>query len=165
MPCVIHLVDGADVTLNNVTLTTKVLNLHDRSTGAAENKVSIQRSNITADVGAGILMELNDPTDLLQMEITHVRAPAGILLRVAGQRGDANRGGSIHLTTSTLISEGAGTSGIQVLASDHSGVIRLVRTALNTPGPLTVLAGDCSAITGANRLNCSTNQVANELGS
>lgn len=165
VPCVIHLVDGADVTLNRVNLTTGVLNLHDRGTGPGENVVSIERSNITARAGAGILIELNDPDDKLRMEISQISAPAGIAIRVAGQRGEDNSGGSIQLTTSVLTSEGAGTSGIQVLASEHSGVIRLVRSALNTPGPLTVLSADCSSVVGANRLNCSADQVARELGS
>lgn len=88
VPCVIHLVDGADVTLNRVNLTTGVLNLHDRGTGPGENVVSIERSNITARAGAGILIELNDPDDKLRMEISQISAPAGIAIRVAGQRGE-----------------------------------------------------------------------------
>lgn len=162
VPCILHLVDGAAVNLDNVNLKTNTLNIHDRSTGAAANAVSLKRTNITT--ASGILLELNDPSDSLRMEVSRFEAAKGIILRVAGLRGEDNSGGSITLTTSVLQSEGADTSGIQVLASEHSGVIRLERSAVNTPGPVTVLAAQCSAVVGANRLDCSTERLAEELG-
>lgn len=165
VPCIIHLVNGAGVDLANVELTTQTLNLHDRDTGAQRSIVNFAGSTVTAvGEGSGILLELNDATDSLNVASTKITAPAGVVVRVAGQRGDENSGGSIRMAQSALLSDGPQTSGIQVLASDHSGTINLVNTTLDTPGALTVLAARCTAVQAGQVLNCSTDQVGRELG-
>lgn len=164
VPCIIHLVGGADVTLANVQLTTQTLNVHDRDTGSEPNKVIVARSTITASGdGSGILIELNDAEDVLETAASKITAPAGILVHVADQRDDSG-GGSIRLVRSTLLSEGVGTSGIQVLSSEQSGSIRLVETVLDTPGSLTVLAAECQSVRAGQRLDCSAEQVGRGLG-
>ncbi len=165
VPCIIHLVDGADVTLANVQLTTQTLNLHDRDTGSESNKVILARSTVTAiGEGAGLLIELNDADDVLETAASRLTAPAGILMHVAGQRDDDSDGGTIRLVRSTLLSEGAGTGGIQVLSSEQSGSIRLVETVLDTPGSLTVLAAECQSVRDRRILDCSAEQVSRGLG-
>lgn len=72
--------------------------------------------------------------------------------------------GGADLVRSTLLSEGVGTSGIQVLSSEQSGSIRLVETVLDTPGSLTVLAAECQSVRAGQILDCSAEQVGRGLG-
>ncbi|CAN5225349.1 hypothetical protein BH24ACT1_BH24ACT1_05350 [soil metagenome] len=125
----------------------------------------LARSTVTAiGEGAGLLIELNDADDVLETAASRLTAPAGILMHVAGQRNDDSDGGTIRLARSTLLSEGAGTGGIQVLSSEQSGSIRLVETVLDTPGSLTVLAAECQSVRDGRILDCSAEQVSRGLG-
>jgi hypothetical protein len=165
VPCIVHLVNGASVSLANVTLTTKALNIHDRATGVAPSVVDIAGSTITA-VGndAGVLVELDDAADRINIARTTVTAPAGFLARAADLRGEVSSGGSVTMASSTVTANGPSTGGIQVLASEQGGRVAVTETTLDTTGPLTVLAGTCSATRAGQVLNCSADQVARGLG-
>lgn len=164
VPCVVHLVNGATVALSNVTLTTKTLNIHDRATGVAPSFVDVANSTITA-IGedAGVLIELNDAADRVSLARTTITAPAGLLLRAADLRGEADSGGTIAMSGSTVTANAASSGGIQILASEKGGRITVSETTLDTSGPLSVLAGSCVAARAGQTLNCSADQVAREL--
>jgi hypothetical protein len=157
--CVLHLEQGADVWLNNVVITGGVLNLHDRGTEPSVNRVKLQRVEIHADA---LLVELNDPDDAFQAEATEIVTAQGLILRVAGTRDDSNDGGDVRLVGSSLLSTDVDAP-IQILASEHSGKIRLVNTTVDTRGSLTVLAFDCEARLDGEKLDCSTAALEAEL--
>ncbi|HEX8581366.1 MAG TPA: hypothetical protein VF640_03515 [Acidimicrobiales bacterium] len=157
--CVVHLEQGADVTLNNVTITGGILNIHDRATDASSNRLRLQRVSVDNDA---LLVELNDADDTFDAEATSIRTRRGIGVRVAGTRDGANEGGTISMVTSSLLATDADAT-VHVLASEHSGVVRLVDTSIDTRGPLTVLAGTCTARLRGRTLACSTEAVAEEL--
>ena len=158
--CVIHLEQGADVQLNNVTITGGIINLHDRATEPSTNTIRFE--NVTIDAVA-LLIELNDADDSLDMRATDITTARGIGLRAAGARDDANEGGDIRLVGSSLLATDLDAT-IYILASEHSGKIRLVATTVDTQGPLTVLAADCEAKLDGEKLDCSTATVSEELG-
>jgi hypothetical protein len=157
--CVVHLEQGADVTLNNVTITGGVINIHDRDTDPSTNRMKLQR--VTVD-NAALLVELNDADDSFEAEATSITTQHGIGLRVAGTHDGANDGGSISMVGSALLATDLDAT-IHVLASEHSGTVRLHNTTVDTRGPLTVLAATCSAQLGGDRLDCSTATVSAEL--
>lgn len=148
--CVIHLEQGADVHLNNVTITGGVVNLHDRDTESAQNRVKVQRSTVNTD---GWLIELNDADDTLQIEASSITAAQGINLTVV-EPGEV-AGGDIRLVGSKLHATNVDAS-VSVYASEHSGIIRMVNTSADTQGLLTILASDCQAQLGGKTLDCST---------
>ncbi len=157
--CIIHLERGADVTLNNVTITGGTINIHDRATEPSSNGIRLQRVTMRT---AALLVELNDVDDSFKMEATSVTTAQGIGIRVAGTHDGGNDGGSISLVGSSLLATDADAT-IHVLASEHTGEIRLVNTTVDTQGPLTVLAAACSAQLQGERLDCSTTTVSAEL--
>ncbi|MCZ6661609.1 MAG: hypothetical protein O6951_01610 [Actinobacteria bacterium] len=89
--CVIHLEQGADVHLTNVTITGGIINLHDRATEPSTNTVRFE--NVTVD-SVGFLVELNDAEDRLDFRVTDITTSRGIGLRIAGTRNDTNQGGA-----------------------------------------------------------------------
>jgi hypothetical protein len=157
--CVIHLEQGADVALNNVTITGGIINLHDRATEPSTNQIKLQR--VTVD-NAALLIELNDTNDSVETEATSITTQHGIAVQVAGTHDGANDGGSISLVSSSLLATDLDAT-INVLASEHSGTIRLVDTTVDTRGPLTVLAATCSAQLHGEQLDCSTAAVSAQL--
>lgn len=108
------------------------------------NRVELQRVTIES---AALLVELNDADDVLDAQATTITTARGIGVRVAGTRNDTNEGGSVTFVGSTLLSTDKEAT-IHVLASEHSGKVRLVSTTVDTQGPLTVLAHDCEALLG-----------------
>jgi hypothetical protein len=157
--CVVHLEAGADVTLNNVTITGGVINIHDRDTDPSTNRMKLQR--VAVD-NAALLVELNDVDDSFEAEATSITTRRGIGVRVAGTHDGANDGGSITMVESSLLATDLDAT-IHVLASEHSGTIRLHNTTVDTRGPLTVLAATCSARLHEELLDCSTATVSAEL--
>ena len=161
VPCVVHLVNGASVSLANVTLSTRTLNIHDRATGVAPSVVDIANSTITASGDdAGVLIELNDAADRVAIARTTIVAPAGFSLRAADLRSEGNSGGAVTMANSTVTANGPSSGGIQVFASERGGRVTVAETTLDTVGPVTVLAGTCTATRAGQVLNCSADQVA-----
>lgn len=162
--CIVHLNGSASVTLNNVELHSEgTLNIHDRGEEGEPTRVKIQRSMLSASPGAGVLIELNDPEDSLVMENSRIDAPRGLVLRVAGTRGGDNSGGSIRLNNTDLRSDGTGTGGIRVMASEHSGHIRLLESTADSPATVLVLASDCEARRRGEVMDCSTEKVSDAI--
>ncbi|CAN5578016.1 hypothetical protein BH20ACT2_BH20ACT2_19110 [soil metagenome] len=155
--CIIHLEAGADVHLNNVTITGGLLNIHDRDTDPSSNNVRLQK--VTVD-SAGLLIELNDADDTFQAEASDLTTTGGIHIRVADP--DANAGGDIRLVASKLLATDTDAP-VVVAASEHSGVIRLVNTSVDTRGPLTILAADCEARLAGEKLDCSTEALVADI--
>ncbi|MDZ7676984.1 MAG: hypothetical protein U5K29_00340 [Acidimicrobiales bacterium] len=157
--CVVHLGSGADVTLNNVTVTGGILNLHDRDTDRARNVVRLQR--VTFDSRA-VLIELNDADDEFRAERLEATVAEGWSLQVAETDDDANEGGSVRLVSSTVLATGTDAP-VTVTASEHSGTVELVNTTLDTRGLLLVTAADCSARIRGNALDCSTDALVADV--
>ncbi|GMQ86438.1 MAG: hypothetical protein BMS9Abin07_2017 [Acidimicrobiia bacterium] len=158
--CVIHLEQGADVQLDNVTITGGIINLYDLGTAPSTNTIVLD--NVTIDTVA-FLIELSDADDSLDMSATDITTALGIGLQVVGTRDDANEGGDIRLVGSSLLATDLDAT-IQILASEQSGKIRLVGTTVDTQGFLFVLAADCKAELDGEVLDCSTATVIEELG-
>lgn len=157
--CIIRLVDGADVTLNNVTIAGGILNLHDRDTPTSTNRIKLQRT--TLDMEA-VLIELNDADDEFQTEKLAATVAVGFSVKVAETNDGANDGGFIRMVGSTVLATDVGAP-VTVAASEHSGTVELVNTSLDTLGLLTVAAGDCSGRIHAQNIDCSTDALADAL--
>lgn len=160
LDCVVHLKQGADVTLSNVEITGGVLHLHDRAADASPNRLKLQRVSVDNEA---LLVELNDADDSFEAEATSIVARQAISVRVAGARNGTNQGGAVSMVTSSLLATDVDAP-VHVLASEHSGVVRLVDTSVDTRGPLTVLAASCVARLDGRALDCSTAAVVEELG-
>ena len=159
--CVLHLEQGAGIQLNNVVITGGILNIHDRDTDPSVNRIKLQSVEIEVDA---LLVELNDVDDSLQIEATDIVTAQGVGLRVAGTHDGANEGGDIRLVGSSLLSTDLDAT-IHILASEHSGTVRLINTTVDTRGALTVLAADCEARLDGDLLDCSAATLEAELGS
>lgn len=157
--CIIHLAEGADVTLNNVTVTGGILNLHDRATNTSTNTIKLQRT--TFDMAA-VLIELNDATDEFRVEKLNATVVAGFSVRVAESEAGANDGGFVRMVGSSVLATGTDAP-VTVAASEHSGTVELVNTSLDTLGLLTVVAGDCSGRMGGDQIDCSPDALADGL--
>jgi hypothetical protein len=157
--CIIRLVDGADVTLNNVTVSGGILNVHDRDTPTSSNRIKLQRT--TFDMTA-VLVELNDADDEFRAEQLDATVAVGFSVKVAETEGGANDGGSIRMVGSSVLATEPGAP-LTVAASEHSGTVELVNTSLDTLGLLTVVAGDCSGRMGGEAIDCSPDALADDL--
>ena len=157
--CIIRLVVGADVTLNNVTISGGILNLHDRDTPTSSNRIKLQRTTLNMEA---VLVELNAADDEFQTENLDATVAVGFSVRVAETEAGANDGGFIRMVGSSLLATGDGAP-VTVAASDHSGTVQLVNTSLDTLGLLTVAADDCSGRMGGQSLDCSTDALADAL--
>lgn len=157
--CIIRLIEGADVTLSNVTISGGILNLHDRDTPTSSNRVKLQRTTFNMHA---VLIELNDADDEFQTEELDATVDAGFSVRVAETEAGANDGGFVRMIGSSVLATSADAP-VTVAASEHSGTVQLVNTSLDTRGLLTVAAGDCSGRMGGQSLDCSTDALADAL--
>lgn len=158
--CVIRLLAGADVTLNNVTLTGGIVNIHDRDTDGGDNRIKLQRTTIEM---RGLLVELNDAADRFESESLDVTVDAGFSLRIAETDDGANDGGFVRMVKSTVLATGVDAP-VTVAASEHTGTVELVNTTLDTQGQLIVNAGSCSGRIRGEAIDCSTEAVADSVG-
>jgi hypothetical protein len=157
--CVIHLENGAKVDLYKVTITGGILNIHDRDTDVAKNTIHLHRTTIDNDA---LLIEVNDDTDRISTDLSHITTKQGIVLAAAGTDQGANQGGTVFLESSTLQSTDVDAP-ISLVASEHSGTVKLDDTSVDTQGPLTVTAASCHARFSGDDLDCSTSALLEEI--
>lgn len=162
VPCLITLAPTANVTLDNVTITSRILNLVDDPSDAGDNRIELQQVTINGQPESGLLVELRDPGDTLEVGHSTVDYPRGIVFRIFGHRDDENSGGFIRMERTSLTAEDD-AEGVALLTSEHTGVIRLVETTIATPANVVLVADRCEALLEGKELDCSVPSVAENL--
>jgi hypothetical protein len=161
-PCLITLAPAANVMLDNVTITSRILNLVDDPSEAGENRIELQQATMNGQPESGFLVELRDPGDTLEVDRSTLDYPRGIVFRIFGHRDDENSGGFIRMERTSLAAADD-AEGVALLTSEHTGVIKLVETTIATPAGVVLIADQCEALLDGEELDCSVPSVAKNL--
>lgn len=155
--CIIRLINGADITLNNATITGGIINIHDRATEGEKNVFRLQ--NTSFDVEA-LLIELNDANDTVSLRASDLTAVRGLSVKAADDA--SNEGGSIDVVSSRmLVTNDQGP--LVFVASEHSGSVRFVNSTADTQGLLLITAHECEGKLEGEKFDCSTEALANHV--
>jgi hypothetical protein len=163
VPCLVRLAPSASVKLSNVKITSHILNLVDDAHTGGKNEIALENVSLTGGADAGFLVELRDPEDSFYARNSSLDYPLGVVLKVLGHRGDENAGGSIRMERTSLSAATEDGEGVALVASEHSGTIELLQPTISTPSAVLVVAGDCEANVAGNKVDCSTDALAENI--
>jgi hypothetical protein len=153
VPCLVRLAPSASVTLSSVQITSGILNIVDDANGAGENRIVLENAAMSGGADAGFLVELRDPQDSFYATNSSLAYPLGVVLKVLGHRGEDNSGGLIRMEHTSLTAGAEQGEGVALVASEHTGTIELTQPAISTPAAILLVAGDCEATSGGEKLD------------
>jgi len=156
VPCRLHLKPGASMVLRSVTLTTRHLIITDDAPNG-RSLVTLDNSTLEAKGSYGFELNLSDSPDAVVIKGSRLDYPLSVWIRVFGQTG-RDLGGHISVTGSKISSLDPSTDGIQLIASESSGIINLKRVEFRAPSTEKVFlfAKSCkkTLVTGAPEGDC-----------
>ena len=162
VPCAVQLA-GA-VTLHDVRVSSRTLNVTDSAVGAGQNTVSLSDAWFTGSGDAGLLIALSDPADRVVVGGGSLHYPAGIAMQVRGDRSGVDSGGTVLINHTTLSARGPDSVGIAVSASTKRGVIAGNQPRLDADS-ITFVADKCAVTQGRRVIDCRASHLAADLKS
>ena len=162
VPCAIQLAGGGGFTLHDARVSTKTLNISDSAFGSGQNSISLYGVSLTGSSDAGLLVTLSDPADRVTINGGSLRFPAGIAMRVRGDRFGADTGGTVVLGRTTLSARGPGSAGIVVTASTKHGIIAANQPKLDADA-IGFVADRCAITLGDRVVDCGAARLAADL--
>jgi len=162
VPCAIQLAGGGGFSLRDVRVSSKTLNISDTAFGPGQNSISLYDARLTGSGDAGLLVALSDPADRVTLDGGSLRYPAGIAMRVRGDRSGADTGGTVLLSHTTLSARGPGSAGIAVTASTKHGIIAGNQPKLDADA-IGFVADRCAVTQGDRTVDCGAARLARDL--
>lgn len=162
VPCAVQLPKTATFEVDQVKVTSKTLNLADGAFGAGTNRVSITGSRFTGDGGSGLLIQLTDFRDRIEVKGSTLTYPLGINLVASGDRVLPDSGGSILADHTAFAAKGPDGDGVTIMASTERGEI-LVRDPVFAGDAVAVVSDRCTLRTGGRSVSCSASSYAKDL--
>jgi hypothetical protein len=162
VPCAIQLAGAGGFTLHDARVATKTLNISDIAFGPGPNTISLYGVSLTGGGDAGLLVTLSDPADRMTVDGGALHFPAGIAIRVRGDRSGADTGGTVLLNRATLSARGPGSAGIVVTASTKHGVIAVDRPKLDADA-IGFVADRCAITQSDHVVDCGAARLAADL--
>ena len=159
-PCIIHLANGATITINNSQLKTAHVLVTDEGASGHGSVITIQHSTLIGAGQSGLLVRLVHASDRVTLEESTIDYPLSVWVLVMGLgSGSDADGGYVEAIGSTFRSNDPGSQGIRLVAGPGAGVGNFVNDTFQTPysfGLALLLAGTCheQRIQGAPRV-CS----------
>lgn len=145
VPCRVVLASHGHIILNNVRLSSRHLILEDGDEHGS-NLVRINNSVLTGDPDSGLLLELRDEDDRVEVHNSTVDYDRSVWIRVFGSRDSQLGGGRLVVTNSSVRSEGPATQGIELIAGDVNGGRAIFTSVeLGSPQEILLLAETCTA--------------------
>jgi hypothetical protein len=130
VPCTLHLQDGAHLTIQNSTLTTRKLIVADDSPSTGSQLV-IANSTVTGAPGSGLLVQLQHADDSINVEKSTLDYPLSVFLLVQNTDG-SGPAGTINAAQDTITSSGPGTDGIHLVADGRANFSHLILHSANS---------------------------------
>jgi hypothetical protein len=162
VPCAIQLPRGADIHLAHSRVASETLNIGDTAFEAGKNHVHLDHVRFTGSATAGLLIELTDPADLVEIGHGSLTYPLGIAVRLIGDRVAPDHGGTVRLHQVSLASPAGDGDGIVVVASTKDGVVRADHSTF-LADRIGLLADSCWVRLGGDRIDCRAATVADDL--
>lgn len=146
VPCHVQLLSGANLTLNNVRLTSRHLEISDDGSNG-ESHIRFQDSALVGLEDSGFAIDLADSEDSVSLHSSTIDYALSVWIRIYGEDDASPGGGLIEVVDSMLRSMATNSEGIILSASENGGIGRFVRVTFLTLEDTTRLlfAGDCRA--------------------
>ncbi len=162
VPCAIQLQGESNVTLEDMTITSRTLNFSDSAFGAGRNKFDVKRTSWTGTSDAGLLVKFSDPMDQIEVARTSLTYPLGISLQARGDRTEPDSGGIVELREARLSSHGDASGGITITASTSKGLVS-ADDSLFAADQVGIVADHCRVEVRGKSVNCNASALAADL--
>jgi hypothetical protein len=131
VPCTLHLQDGAHLTIQNSTLTTRKLIVADDSPSTTGSQLVIANSTVTGAPGSGLLVQLQHADDSINVEKSTLDYPLSVFLLVQNTDRSGTTG-TINAAQDTITSSGPSTDGIHLVADGSANFSHLILHSANS---------------------------------
>jgi hypothetical protein len=162
VPCAIQLAGAGPLTLRDVRVSSRTLNIADNAFGAGQNTVVLTDTRFTGSSDSGLLITLTDPADRVVLVGGLLRYPAGIAVQTRGDRSAVDNGGTVLIGHTTLSARGTDSTGIAVTASTKHGVIAGDQPKLDAES-ISFVAEKCAVTQGRRVIDCRASHLAADL--
>lgn len=162
VPCAVQLATDAGVALSNVTVASGTLNIADTDFGAGSNRITMSNVRFSGDQHAGLLVELSDPGDRVDVNASTVSYPLGIVVQARGARTEPDSGGNVVLNNTTLTATGPDSAGITIVASTRQGRVAAHETTFNAE-QVALFADNCMVAMRGKPVDCRAGNLGTEL--
>ena len=149
-PCVLHLSNGAQISINSAHLTTHHLYVTDDGPGTRSSSIQVNGSTLTGNGEAGFFIRLRHAADRTNVNGSTIDYSLSVWIVVSGiGSGTDAGGGTIDANGSTFRSNGLQTQGIRMMTDPKTGTGNFVSDNFQTTyseGQALLLAGTCNKV-------------------